>query len=337
MSNSPADKRILLIRLGRLGDMVMVAPAIRYLIQKNPDAKFTLLTTKIGAQLYKNFDKSISSIWTIDDNLISKLIAREKYRRLITKSHFEQIFCFENVRKITRILDNAHGEIHTIGQPEAGPVKHASERMLEFSGFDKKVGKEPYISLTNSGKEKAQQLLNKHIISEENYLVAFHPTFSASNKLFARKTKKHKHWPAENWGNLAQMLDTYSEEVGLKLKLIMDLTPADTVIGKEIVAYSNGKITFINSSPDLERYKALLARVDLLVTPNTGPMHLAAGLGTKQVALFAGFDPRSCGPYMRPDKYIVLRSEDGPDKTGRLLSISAKKVFQACVQLMENA
>lgn len=49
------------------------------------------------------------------------------------------------------------------------------------------------------------------------------------------------------------------------------------------------------SAPDLPGLASLLAQVDLLITNDSGPLHLAAALGTPAVALFGATDPRMTG------------------------------------------
>jgi lipopolysaccharide heptosyltransferase II len=55
---------------------------------------------------------------------------------------------------------------------------------------------------------------------------------------------------------------------------------------------------------DLATLAALIARLDLMVTGDTGPMHLAAAMGTPVVALFGPADPARYGP-LAPHQHIV--------------------------------
>jgi ADP-heptose:LPS heptosyltransferase len=55
---------------------------------------------------------------------------------------------------------------------------------------------------------------------------------------------------------------------------------------------------------DLPTLAALLASLDLLVTGDTGPMHLAAAMGTPVVALFGPSDPRRYGPRGSPHRVL---------------------------------
>jgi ADP-heptose:LPS heptosyltransferase len=57
-------------------------------------------------------------------------------------------------------------------------------------------------------------------------------------------------------------------------------------------------VPFVDASGalDLPTLAALLAELDLLITSDTGPMHLSAAMGTPVVALFGPSDPRRYGP-----------------------------------------
>jgi ADP-heptose:LPS heptosyltransferase len=59
-------------------------------------------------------------------------------------------------------------------------------------------------------------------------------------------------------------------------------------------------------------------------------MHIGAAVGTRLVALFAGHDPRDCGPYVPENQFAVLRAEDMPKPELGLAAISPEKVFEAC-------
>jgi ADP-heptose:LPS heptosyltransferase len=56
---------------------------------------------------------------------------------------------------------------------------------------------------------------------------------------------------------------------------------------------------------------ALLARANVLVTGDTGPMHLAAAIGTPLVALFGPTDPHRTGPMSPPGRALVLVQNEG--------------------------
>jgi len=63
----------------------------------------------------------------------------------------------------------------------------------------------------------------------------------------------------------------------------------------------------------LKQLPALLARADLLVTPDSGPMHIANAMGTAVLGLHAATNPRRSGPYSER-RYCVDRYDDAARK-----------------------
>ncbi|HRF83787.1 MAG TPA: glycosyltransferase family 9 protein, partial [Pseudoxanthomonas sp.] len=63
----------------------------------------------------------------------------------------------------------------------------------------------------------------------------------------------------------------------------------------------------------LKQLPALLERADLLVTPDSGPMHIANAMGTKVLGLHAATDPARSGPYS-DRRYCVDRYDDAARK-----------------------
>jgi ADP-heptose:LPS heptosyltransferase len=63
-------------------------------------------------------------------------------------------------------------------------------------------------------------------------------------------------------------------------------------------------------------------------------MHVAAAVGTPVVALFSGWSPAECGPYVPPERVRILRAEDTPSPERGLAAIGADAVFAACGELL---
>ena len=78
----------------------------------------------------------------------------------------------------------------------------------------------------------------------------------------------------------------------------------------------------------------MIKRSDVLLTPDSGPMHMASALGTKIVAFFSMKDPGDCGPYMDQSKFIILRSEDTTHPGKGINAIDIDTVYSACDELL---
>ena len=74
------------------------------------------------------------------------------------------------------------------------------------------------------------------------------------------------------------------------------------------MAQRDGVLDLIGKDP-LKQLPALLARADLLVTPDSGPMHIANAMGTRVLGLHAATNPQRSGPYS-DRRFCVDRYDD---------------------------
>lgn len=140
----------------------------------------------------------------------------------------------------------------------------------------------PRVYLTEDETRAAERRLSP--ISCEGPRVALHPY----------ATHPAKQWPAENWIRLAALLD--AEDINW------------FVVGRSVAPLTSGHERDLTNQTDLRATCGLLARADLLVTGDSGPMHLACGVGTPVVALF-GPTAKAWGFYPAGPKDVVLERD----------------------------
>ena len=104
-------------------------------------------------------------------------------------------------------------------------------------------------------------------------------------------TKKANKWPEENFSKLAEMIKS---RLGVKIVITggrEDISSSISIAGKSKDYLINlaGKTTI----PEL---KEIIAGAELVVSCDTGPMHLAVALNKPVVALFGPSDPLRTGP-----------------------------------------
>ncbi len=101
-----------------------------------------------------------------------------------------------------------------------------------------------------------------------------------------------KRWPQERWVALAQALRR--EIPGLRAVLVAGPDEVWMVVP---IHEQTGRIhPVVGPDLDLARLASVLGHLDVLVTNDSGPMHLAAALGVPCVALFGPTDPRRTAP-----------------------------------------
>jgi len=309
----------------------MITAALKLILDKWADAELHVLTSPDGKRVLKNFDDRLTKVIIYNRKGVKGLIEKARVKKETNKIAYDEIFCFELNPGFLKILSEQRTKISQITQ--AKTVTNYAQRCLRVVS-DKSESQDRwlYLPVKEEGKSLARQQLLEQEISESNYVVGFHPSFSALRKLSFRNrsTRNQKGWPAEHFANLAIMISDYAAQNNKKISIIMDLVPEDRGLGEKIVRLSNKKVKLFIPPLNFERYKAILQRMDLLVSPDTGPMHIAAAVGTNLVALFAGHDPRDCGPYVPDSQFRILRAEDTEHSEMGLGAITPESVFQAC-------
>lgn len=331
--------KILVIRIGRAGDMVMITPALSALIDKYPNAEITVLTSPDGQRILKNFHPNIKNIWLLQRKKLFPFIQRQKINLDIQQANFKHIFCFETKASFTKLFSGSTAQQHILQAIKQSEINFA-ERCLSL--IDPALSKNQYpvyLPVLNDAKQRAQNILQQVEITDSTFLIGIHPSYSGLGKKFGRNKKSlpHRNWPISHWAELCKLIKNYATENELNISIIMDLMPEEKALGLEIVKASEQSVELLTPAPDFERYKATLARMDVLIVPNTGPMHIAAAVGTNVVALFSIHNPKDCAPFTSENKLVVLRAEDCQYPELGLAAISAEDVFQASKAFLPNS
>lgn len=111
-----------------------------------------------------------------------------------------------------------------------------------------------------------------------------------------------KTWPPEFYGELARLL---ANRGGARVVILGG--PNEMGIADRIAEASNGAARSLAGKDTLTTLPALLARLKVLVSGDTGPLHIAALVGTKTVSLFGPTDPLRTAP--RGEGHRILRRE----------------------------
>ncbi len=147
-----------------------------------------------------------------------------------------------------------------------------------------------------------------------------------------------KNWPSAHFAELMRRMDA---ELQAELHLVggpSDKTPADQLIAESGVSARNhcGEYTLGQSC-------ALLKSMDLLVCNDSGPMHMAAAVGTPCVALFGPTLPDRTGPY-GPGHRVLRAGNCSPCRSSRcrlhestcLTRLVPETVFQTVRDVLDN-
>lgn len=93
----------------------------------------------------------------------------------------------------------------------------------------------------------------------------------------------------------------------------LERSTGDAIVAAMQVSTDQTRVLDLIGKDTLKQLPALLARADLLVTPDSGPMHIANAMGTKVLGLHAASNPHRSGPYS-DRRYCVDRYDDAARK-----------------------
>ncbi len=140
-----------------------------------------------------------------------------------------------------------------------------------------------------------------------------------------------KEWPVENYGTVARELASQG------VVSLVSFGPGEEAVAQKVVEASGGAAIAFPCT--LSQLIALTRRATLFIGGDTGPMHLAAALQVPVVALFGPTDPARNGPYSPRAK--VLRSPQSATsyshvstRDAGLASITPRQVLDAVASLL---
>ena len=312
-------KNILLIRPDHLGDVLFLTPALRALRAAQPDAKITLLVGRWAKDLVL-LNSDVDEVETIDFPWFNR---KEKkgffhpYKQLqkeaqALKGRFDTAIICRFDHWWGAWLAAAAGIPRIIGYdvPNVSPfltekVSYAAGRheVLQNMTLTSVLGTPDMITaqeyplryeITGLHRLKARELLNGSGLKRATGpLAAIHP---GSGSVV-------KQWELAQWGRL---MDTLHQKHGFQF--VITGGPSEILLAIKVArtASEGVPVTSLASETTLLELAALYERCELVIGPDSGPLHIAAAMQRPTVHLYGPVDPRTFGPWGDPTKHLVV-------------------------------
>jgi heptosyltransferase I len=140
-----------------------------------------------------------------------------------------------------------------------------------------------------------------------------------------------KRWPVERYSDVARRL------LNKGCRVFVNAGPGEALLADEVVKRTGGGATALVGS--VGKLLAMTRRVSLAIAGDTGPLHLACALGRPVVGIYGPTDPGRNGPFGTPFK-VLRNPESRRDHTRRqepeagLLTITPDEVMEAAEGLL---
>ena len=179
--------------------------------------------------------------------------------------------------------------------------------------------------------------------AEERWLQLFRGGNGASGRpvvgIHPGSDQPLKRWAPERYSLVADRL-TGTE--GARIVLLGG--PSETQIAGTIAQRMRNEAVNLAGKMSIDELSYVISRLDLLVTNDSGPMHVGAAAGTPLVALFGPSMPEQFGPCAPPDRCKLVWHEidcrpcrqDRCKRPRCLEMISAEEVFGNCRELLRG-
>ena len=346
-----SPRKILVRAPNWIGDAVISLPALEALRARFPASEIVLVTKPWVSEIYWHYPAMLRQIVYDPAGKHRGLRGLERLIADLRAEHFDMAILFQNAFQAAVIAwraripvrigyaRDARGMLLTdaVEVPPRGAYGHEAYYYLQLlfrAGLIERP--EPVRALTDArlalrDAEKfwAAKRLQSLKLDGSRFLVGVHPGASFGPA---------KRWPPERFAALADRL------IGeLRADVLIFGSAAETPLAESIARVMKHAPTVVAGKTTLTQMLALLASCRLVVTNDSGPMHLAAGLGLPLVAVFGSTDERATGPLgsrARVVKHRVACSPCGlrecPIDFRCMQRVTAAQAFQAALEVLEQ-
>jgi len=277
-------KAILLIRPGGIGDAVLLTPSIKILKSKFPNSQIHILCEKRNSGIF-SLTKEVNEVYHYDKD-------------------FEILKCLKNKYDIVIDTEQWHRLSAVIGYLTRSPIR---------IGFDTNERKKLFTDRIPYSHEEYEVYSFFHLIepligekitnfeepfidiSEEDCL-----SLNGNNDkiaIFPGATITERRWGATKYGEVAKRLS----KKGFKILILGSKN--DTKDANKICEYSDNIFNMAGKTT-LQQVACILKKCKLLISGDTGLLHLAYAVGTPTVSIFGSGIEKKWAP--RGDKHVVL-------------------------------
>jgi len=300
-------KKILIIRTDRMGDLVLSTPVIKNLRFAFPDSQISFMCRPYPKNVIEE-NPYLDEVIVYDKYRKHKsIIATIKFAFSLRKKNFDWAIVLHPTNRVNLISflagiklrigwDKKSGFLltHKLNHTKQDGLKHESEYNLDIlKALDVEIkDANPDFILNKESQDFAEKLLKDNSVRVEDSFFVIHAWASCVSK----------RWPKKNFIELIGLLKKIYNP---KIALIGGIK--DFEIGDQIIK-SDSDILDFRGKLNIKQLAAVIAKSDIFISNDSGPVHLAAALGVPVVSIFGrknkGLGPRRWKPLGESSVYL---------------------------------
>ncbi len=289
---SEPPESVCILRLSSIGDVCNVLPVVRTLQQAWPRTRFTWVIGKAEATLvstipdveFVEYDKSRGLLalrdierrfrgWRFDLLMHMQSSLRASTVALVVPARVKLGFHRPRARELQWLFTT-----HGIARAERQHVMDGFFSFAEHLGVHERRYRWD-IPIPDDARDYAQRLIPDGVSTLLISPCSSHPL---------------RNWRAEYYEEVA---DFAVSSYGMRVVLCGGRSALEGRMGEHIAAHMRHECSNVIGRDSLPKLLATLGRATLLLTPDSGPAHMATAVGTPVLGLYAATNPQRSGPY----------------------------------------
>ena len=106
--------KILVVRVGRAGDMVMITPALNVLLRAFPEAEIHILTGAEGGRILRGYHPAITRLILYRTGVLREFLERDRIRREIAGENYSCAYVFEAHPRFQELIRSAVSTVYQL-------------------------------------------------------------------------------------------------------------------------------------------------------------------------------------------------------------------------------
>ena len=315
-------KRILVITLSNIGDIILTTPVIRVVSKEFPSSRIDVMVGPGGKGIFDR-DPRIFKLIIYDKHV--SLMEKRRLQLKLKKLKYDLVVDLRNT--VLPILLGPKFRTSPI-QTFPKSIIHKKERhlyRLHSLGLDD-LKENSYIYVGDEDERYIDKLIRDSGITDP--IVVINP--GAKGHL--------KRWTVEGFADVADRLTGEN-----KTSIVFVGIGPDAEVVNEITRRMKGKSCDLTNKTNVRQLAALLKRARLVITNDSAPMHIGCAVGTRVLAIFGPTDPKKYGPTGEFDAVVNKKLFCSPCESAAckyahecMKLITADEVYEAAKMMVEG-
>ena len=330
-SSMDSPRRVLVIRLDRLGDVVLTTPVIQRLREAYPEAWLAMMVRPVCREVVDGNPLLNDVILYDKDGRHRGILGTVRFAWGLRRFRFDTAVVVHPTHRSHWIpwlagipvrigYDRKSGWLlsRRVAHHKQDGERHEAEyalELLQVLGLSSPASPAPFVPVRAEAQRAVEDVLRREGIEPSETLVAIHPSASCVSK----------RWMPQRFAEVADRLIDAQ-----RLRIILIAGAEDAAHAQAVERAMRHHPLNLAGKLSVGELAGLLQRCRLLISNDSGPVHIAAAVGTQVVTLFGRAQAGVNAARWRPlgPRHVVL-DKSGPSRFTSIDELTVDEVYDA--------